>query len=220
VTNKEDVMTTLRTLGCIFALVMAVLGKIGPAEAVDGVLYEVTEAVKVTGKGSAFKSSTATLTGDIAAGTPLCPAWVAERLGMAACMIVVRAIGKADDATGIGPAKGEFDIVVQDWNSVDAPEIVVMKGVLSGTIDLSRAFAKQQPLGSIAGKFNATGLSNSVMAGVKAEGTFTGTFRLPFREHGKPSYLLDDGSIVQAQPQEMALGQALVRLEVTFSTAK
>jgi hypothetical protein len=220
VTNKEDVMTTLRTFGGVVALMTAVLGTAGPASAVDGVLYEVTEAVKLTGKGGSFKSSAATLTGDIAAGTDLCPTWVTQRLNMASCMIIVRATGKADDVTGIGPASGDFDIVVQDWNNADAPEVVVMKGTLTGTIDLSPAFTKQQPLGSITGKFNAIGLSNGVMAGAKAMGTFNGKFRLPFRDGGKASYLMDDGSIVPAQPQEMSLGQAMVRLEVTFSAAR
>ena len=213
-------MKMLRTLGCVLALMMMVVGTAGPAFAVDGLLYEVTEAVKLTGKGGSFKSSTATLTGDIAAGTALCPTWVAQQLNMTTCMIVVRATGRADDATGIGPANGDFDIVVQDWNNADAPEIVVMKGTLSGTIDLSPAFTKQEPLGSITGKFIATGLANTVMANVRAAGTFTGRFRLPFRDGGRPSYLMDDGSIIQAQPQEMSLGQAMVRLEVTFSAAR
>ena len=212
-------MTTFRALGCVFALVVAVLGTTGPAAAVDGILYEVTEAVKVTGAGGKFKSSTATLTGDLASGTALCPTWLTQQLNMATCMIIVRATGKADDVTGIGPAMGDFDIVVQDWNQADAPEIVVMKGTLTGTIDLSPAFTKQQPLGSITGKFTATGLANGVMANVRAAGSFGGTFRLPFRNGGKPSYLLDDGTTVLAQPQEFSLGQAMVRLEVTFSAA-
>ena len=213
-------MTTARMLGCVFAMMVAILGITGPASAVDGVLYEVTEAVKVTGKGGMFKSSTATLTGDLAAGTGLCPTWLTQQLNMASCMIVVRATGKADDVTGIGPALGDFDIVVQDWNNTDAPETVVMKGTLNGTIDLSPAFTKQQPLGSISGKFTAVGVANGVMAGAKAAGTFTGTFRLPFRHAGKASYLMDDGTIVPAAPQEFSLGQAMVRLEVAFAPAR
>ena len=209
-----------RLLGFLVTVMAAVFGISAPASAVDAVLYEVTEAVKVTPKGSSFKASTATLTGDVLAGTPLCPTWVAQQLNVATCTIIVRAVGKADDATGVGPASGDFDIVVQDWNSADAPEIVVMKGNLSGTIDLSPAFLKQQPLGSITGKFSAKGLAGSVMAGLKAEGTFSGKFRLPFRQTGRPSYLLDDGSIVLAQPQEYSLGQAMVRLEVTFVSGK
>ena len=209
-----------RILGFLVTMMAGVLGLSAPASAVDAVLYEVTEAVKVTTKGSAFKSSTATLTGDVAAGTPLCPTWVAQQLNVATCTIIVRATGKADDTTGVGPATGDFDIVVQDWNSADAAELVVMKGNISGTLDLSNAFQKQQPLGSINGKFSAVGLKGSVMAGVQAAGTFTGKFRLPFRQAGRASYLLDDGSVVAAAPQEYSLGQAMVRLEVTFASGK
>ena len=213
-------MKLIRTLTCVAALFTAVVGTTAPALALDGLLYEVTEAVKVTGRGGTFKSSTATLTGDIAAGSTLCPTWLAQQLNISACAIIVRATGHADDTTGIGPASGDFDIVTQDWNQVDPPEIVVMKGTLSGTIDLSPAFTKQQPLGSISGKFTANGLSNGVMAGVRASGTFSGTFRLPFRAAGKPSYLMDDGSVVPAQPQELSLGQAMVRLEVSFASGR
>jgi hypothetical protein len=210
----------MRIFGFLVAVMGAVLGISAPASAVDAILYEVTEAVKVTGKGGAFKSSTATLTGEVAGGTPLCPTWLTQQYGLSSCTIVVRATGRADDATGIGPAGGDFDVVIQDWNNTDAPEIVVMKGNMQGTIDLSPAFQKQQPLGSISGKFIANGLSQGVMAGAKASGTFAGTFRLPFRQGGKPSYLLDDGSIVLAQPQEFSLGQAMVRLEVDFAAGK
>jgi hypothetical protein len=213
-------MITARTLACLAALMFGVLGASGPAAALDGVLYEVTEAVKVTGKGGVFKSSTATLTGDLAPGTALCPTWLTQQLNMAACTIVVRATGRADDATGIGPAGGDFDIVVQDWNNVDAPETIVMRGTMTGTIDLSPAFTKQQPIGSIAGKFNATGVPGTIMANNRVAGSFTGTFRLPFRVAGKASYLMDDGTVAPAQPQEFSLGQAMVRLEVGFSAAR
>ena len=206
--------------GLAVALMAAVFGLSAPASAADAILYEVTEAVKVTGKGGAFKSSTATLTGDLVPGTPLCPAWLTQQLNLSACTIVVRATGHADDVTGIGPANGDFDVVVQDWNNADAPEIIVMKGNLQGTIDLSPAFLKQQPLGTITGKFSANGISQTAFGGLKASGTFTGKFRLPFRQAGKPSYLLDDGSTVLAQPQEFSLGQAMVRLEVDFAHGK
>jgi hypothetical protein len=210
-------MSVLRLCGFVLTMVAAVCGLHTPASAVDAVLYEVTEAVKVTGKGGSFKSSTATLTGDVASGTALCPTWLTQQYNLAACTIVVRATGRADDVTGIGPAGGDFDVVIQDWNNADAPEIVVMRGNIQGTIDLSPAFQKQQPLGSITGKFTANGLPQTVMSNARASGTFSGTFRLPFRQQGRPSYLMDDGTFVPAQPQEFSLGQAMVRLEVDFS---
>ena len=213
-------MSGVRIFGFLATMVAAVFGISAPASAVDAILYEVTEAVKVTGKGGAFKSSTATLTGEIAPGTPLCPTWLTQQYNLASCTIVVRATGRADDTTGVGPAVGDFDVVIQDWNNADAPEIVVMKGTIQGTIDLSPAFQKQQPLGSIGGKFTATGLAQSVMASARASGSFAGTFRLPFRQAGKSSYLMDDGTVVLAQPQEFSLGLAMVRLEVRFADGK
>ena len=213
-------MLRTRTLACVTMVLVAVFAAGASAHAADAVLYEVTEAVKVTSKGGTFKSSSATLTGDIAPGTALCPTWLTQQLNIAACSIVVRATGRADDTTGIGPAGGDFDIVVQDWNNADAPELVVMKGTLTGTIDLSPAFQGQQPLGSITGKFHANGVAGSPLASHRASGTFAGTFRLPFRAGGKASYLMDDGSIVPAQPQEFSLGQAMVRLEVNFGAGR
>jgi hypothetical protein len=213
-------MRGIRICGFLLAVLAYVCGFTGPAAAADAVLYEVTEAVKVSGKGGAFKSSTATLTGDIAPGTALCPTWLTQQLNTASCTIIVRAVGRADDTTGIGPAGGDFDIVVQDWNSVDAPEIIVMKGSINGTIDLSPVFTKQQPLGAISGTFTARGIVGSVMAGSRVTGTFAGTFRLPFRSAGKASYLMDDGTITVVQPQEFSLGQAMVRLEVSFANGR
>jgi hypothetical protein len=58
------------------------------------------------------------------------------------------------------------------------------------------------------------------MAGSRVTGTFAGTFRLPFRSAGKASYLMDDGTITVVQPQEFSLGQAMVRLEVSFANGR
>ena len=146
----------IRIFGFLVTVMALVFGISAPAFALDAVIYEVTESVRV-GKGG-FKSSNATLTGAIAAGTALCPTWLATQLNIPACTIIVRAVGKADDTTGIGPASGDFDIAIQDANSVDGAEIVVMKGQINGTIDLSPAFVKHQPVGSITGRFTATGI--------------------------------------------------------------
>ena len=108
-----------------------------------------------------------------------------------------------------GPAPADFP---------RGAEMVVMKGDINGTIDLSPAFQKDQPLGSITGRFTASGVRGTPMANERASGSFTGTFRIPFRHEGKPSYLLDDGSVVKAHPDELLFGQGMVRLEVSFTT--
>jgi hypothetical protein len=210
-------MSRVRILGLLTIVVAAVCGYVSPVVAADAVIYEVTESVRV-GKTKGFKSSKATLTGAVAVGTALCPTWLATQLNLQACTIIVRALGRADDATGVGPASGDFDIAIQDANTVDGAELVVMKGDISGTIDLSPAFQKDQPLGSISGRFTASGVRGTPMANERASGNFTGTFRIPFRHEGKPAYLLDDGSVVKAHPDELLFGQGMVRLEVSFTT--
>jgi len=46
--------------------------------------------------------------------------------------------------------------------------------------------------------------------------SFTGTFRLPFTVHHVAVYLTDRGGLVPVLPDERALGEPTVRLEVDF----
>jgi len=212
--------TTMNAMRTAVGAILFVLGflLIGPvaAQAADVVLYEVTEAVRL-GKSGSFKSSKATLSGVAAPGTSICPAWLATQLQVDGCTVTVTAVGKADDATGIGPVSGTFDVLMQDANNVDAPEIVIMRGNLSGTLDLSPAFVDKKPLGTVAGDFDASGVAGTVMVGQRARGRFDGVFRIPLRVGGKAVYLLDDGSVVAAQGGEFLLGSAMVRLELSFT---
>lgn len=201
--------------GLLFTVAAALIGP-APVRAADAVLYEVTEAVRL-GKNGSFKSSKATLSGVAAPGTALCPEWLATQLAVDTCTITVNAVGKADDATGFGPVTGSFDVLMQDYNNIDMPEIVIMRGTLSGTLDLSPAFVEKKPRGSITGEFHGNGVVGTAMAGQRARGRFDGTFRIPFRHNGKASYLLDDGSIVLVSPGEFILGTAMVRVELTFT---
>jgi len=60
----------------------------------------------------------------------------------------------ADDislATGLGSVSGTFAVVVQDNNTVDAPEFVVMTGSFGGSMDFRQAFAANVPLGYLTG---------------------------------------------------------------------
>ena len=211
-------MNVMRTMlsGLMLVIAFALIGPM-PARAADVVLYEVTEAVRL-GKGGSFKSSKATLAGMAAPGTVICPTWLATQLQVDACTVTVSAVGKADDASGIGPVTGTFDVLMQDANNVDAPEIVIMRGNLSGTLNLSPAFVEKKPSGTLTGDFQASGIAGTVMAGQKARGRFDGVFRIPFRNGKVVSYLLDDGvTATPVQPSEFLLGSAMVRLELTFT---
>jgi hypothetical protein len=180
---------------------------------IDAVLYEVTESVRMDGATSSFRSSNSTLSGFVASGSVICPA----DLYPAGCSVTVYATGKASDDTGIGPVTGRFEVLVQDANSADAPEIVVLAGTINGTMDMSPAFLKNQPYGSISGRFSSSGKWGTAMDKKIVNGLFTGTFRIPFVYNGAASYLLDDGSVERVQAAERALGQPTVRLELKLS---
>jgi hypothetical protein len=209
-------MNAMRRWLGVVVMAGVVLGAPLPARALDVVLYEVTEAVRL-GKGGSFKSSKATLAGVALPGTVLCPLWLATQLNIEQCTVTVNATGRAGDDTGIGPVSGSFDVLMQDANNVDNPEIVIMRGHLDGMLDLSPAFVDKKPRGTVTGDFSASGVAGTVMAGHRARGRFDGVFRLPFRSGGKPSYQLDDGSIVPVEPFEFMLGGAMVRIEITFT---
>src|ERR1041384_7826883 len=95
--GTETLMKRIRTFMCVAALFTAVVGVTAPALAADGILYEVTETVKYNRLGGGFKSSTATLSGTLTAGTPLGPSSLATQYRVTACGIIVNATGHADD---------------------------------------------------------------------------------------------------------------------------
>jgi hypothetical protein len=87
-------MTNVLIVAVLLFLVQ-LFGDVAPqAFAADAVVYEVTEGVQ---------SSKATLTGAVAAGTALCPTWLATQRNIPACTIMIRATGKADDAIARAP---------------------------------------------------------------------------------------------------------------------
>jgi hypothetical protein len=183
----------------------------------DAVLYEVTEAVgsRQGGKGKTFKSSSATLGGVAKAGTPLCPASIASE-NLNGCWVVVRAIGSANDYTGIGPVFGSIEVVVQDKNGTDSPETTVLRGTIYGNMDMSPAFLQGRPVGSISGSFSLRGVSGTAMSGKYVSGGFDGKFRLPFSNGPKALYMRDDASMVDVDHSEYVLGYPAVRLEITI----
>ena len=190
------------------------------AHAVDGILYEVSEAIDLKSNGKGFKSSQATLSGTIKAGTPLCPSSVATELGTDSCWVIVHATGGADDSTGVGPVRGTMFVLAEYKNAADAPELKILSADFDAQLDLSPAFFQQIPRGTIIGKYSARGEKGSIMDGYKTQGSFQGVFRLPFLNGQQASYLLDDGRIVPLQFSEYSVGRPTPRLEVTFTSKK
>ena len=186
----------------------------------DGTLYEVSEAIDLKSNGKGFKSSEATLSGTIKAGTPLCPSWVTTQLGTDSCWMIVHATGGADDTTGMGPVRGTIFVMAEFRNAADAPELKILSADFDGQLDLSAAFFHQIPRGTIVGKYSARGEKNSIMDGYKIQGAFEGVFRIPFLYGQQASYLLDDGRVVPLELNEYSVGQPTPRLELTFTSKK
>ncbi len=210
--------------GVLLALALtapATLAMLPPtAHAADGTLYEVSEAIDLKSNSKGFKSSEATLSGTIKAGTPLCPSEVATQLGTDSCWMVVHATGGANDTTGVGPVRGTIFVLAEHKNTADAPELKILSADFDGQLDLSPAFFQQIPRGTIIGKYSARGEKNSILDGYKVQGSFQGVFRIPFLYGQQASYLLDDGSVVPLALNEYSLGQPTPRLELTFTGKK
>src|SRR2546428_5578927 len=189
----------------------------------DAVLYEVTEnmylldaAGNVVGpEGAIRRKADASLYGWARVGNPLCPVEVlVTNPRSETCS--VSAAGMDDIAlnTFTGTVDGTFAVVLQDDNSTDAPEFVVMNGMFTGAMDLSK-----RPLGKISGTFTPAGASEPAV--------FCGTFRLPFSvargnrdlpvRNLQAYYLADDfTTLIPIQKSELSLGVPTVRLELNF----
>jgi hypothetical protein len=190
----------------------------------DAVLYEVTEKMYLLDANgnvvppdlAVVRKADASLFGWARVGNPLCPSiQLVTNLGLGVCSVTADGIDNISLWTGKGSVDGTFAVVVQDDNTSDAPEYVVMNGTFAGQMDLSI-----RPLGKIAGTFTAGGGSAPV--------PFCGTFRLPFemssdgkrvnpRRGNAHYYLADDGAtLVPVQAAEKSIGMPTVRLELKF----
>jgi hypothetical protein len=204
-----------------------VLTTTGLAAGQTAVLYEVTEQMKVRRGGqNQARVATAALMGSVSPGSSLCPDWLSKALNTPTCAITAIAHDNINLATGQGPVKGKFSIVIQGDNPQDGPELVVAEGSLRGTIDLSPAVlgwnGYQVPLGFITGRWSARGTPGPLES-LQIGGTLTGTFRLPFvGPTGRAAYMLNPyaypgpDSFAAIEPAELSLGVPTVRLELSF----
>lgn len=174
---------------------VVLIGTTGTASAQNAILYEVTETMKLRGRNPEHRSraATAALAGTIAKGTTLCPAELADALGVPACGVVAIASDNLSLATGKGPVKGSFSVVIQGDNKVDGAELVIARGSLRGRIDLSPAIGSAIPLGTLTASWRAVGEPGGPLGGVTVNGKVAGVFRLPF-VFGLPEGCLDDGN--------------------------
>jgi len=195
----------------------------------DVVLYELNEQARFTVvAGRLHRVAMSGLEGKARRGTPLCTEELmvhAEKLFMArqltmkdASRCTVVAFGNSDlDVTdrdlGIvqGTIEGQLYVVVnsQLTNLTDAPELVVMSGSFKGTVVVTDAAIITITEGTLTGD----GAPPTFCPGGCK---FTGTFRQPFTVHHVAVYMKDNRQLVPVLPDERALGDPTVRLEITF----
>lgn len=195
--------------------------QLGVRSDANAVLYEVTENLKLKPLASGHRQATAALMGTVNEGTAICPesiAYAASGGAVTTCNLTAMASDNISLATGKGPVEGTFAVVIQGDNPVDGPELVILKGTLEGKIDLSPAVLGGVPIGTIKGRWKAKGVEGGPLQGVRARGTFTGTFRLPFvipPDFGTALYFGEMGP-VPVQFNELSLAVPTVRLELNF----
>jgi hypothetical protein len=190
------------------------------------VLYELNEEARFTAhkNGRQHREASSGLEGKAKVGTPLCPAALmqhAEQVFRAhqrrvndASRCAVVAFGKSNlDVTdrdqGIvqGTIKGQIFVVVNSelTNLTDAPELVVMSGKFRGAVVVTDEAIITITEATVTGD------------GFCTDGCpFTGKFRQPFTVNGIAVYKKDDGDLVPVLPDERALGDPTVRVEITF----
>jgi hypothetical protein len=202
-------------------------------------LYEVSERVSFDQvQGVVLRNATSPLQGFAALGTPLCPSkLLISAPHMRSCTVIATGTDSVSTVTGMGPVSGTFDVVVNapGNSAVHVPDLPVISGTFSGTVDLSLAVLHRIPLGSITGSFTITqtadpGTGVLVPLARAIVLPFAGTFRMPValdaqgrfqrsdRDHAA-FYLEDDLlTIVPVRAFERSTGFPDVRLEVSFGS--
>jgi hypothetical protein len=227
--GRVDAMIAQRISMALAAVLLSctsVLATAGIAAGQNAVLYEVTEQMKLK-RSDTVRAATASLMGAISAGNSLCPDWLVAALKVGGCAISATASDTINLATGQGPVKGRFSILIPGDNPVDGPELVIAEGSLQGMIDLSPAVVGwngvRVPLGTITGEWSARGSRGGPLEGLRTEGTLTGTFRLPFADPWLgAAYMLNpyaypaEGAAMGITKDELSLGVPTVRLELGF----
>jgi hypothetical protein len=195
----------------------------------DAVFYELTEEAVFTPDG--FRDATSSLEGKARQGSALCPHGLqahAKRFfpptvavkTTPRCRVV--ALGRSvidvnpeSPEFGSGKISGSFWVVVNSvaTNLTDAAELVVMAGTFAGQVQVTDAAGRLievLPGSMFTPVMTLPGFPKPPSA------SFTGTFRLPFTVHHVAVYLGEHGRLVPVLPDERALGDPTVRLEVDF----
>lgn len=197
----------------------------------DVVLYELNEQAMFVDPDKPddpdpkklHRIATSGLQGKAKRGTPLCSEALmvhAEQVfkerkrtvkDPSQCTVVAFGNSDLDLATLQGKIDGQIYVVINSelTNLVDAPELVVMSGEFTGAIAVTDLVIITITDGTLTGGVVPP---TFCPAGCK----FTGKFRQPFKVRHWAVYKKDNGDLVPVLPDERALGDPTVRLEITF----
>src|SRR5262245_1250334 len=241
--SRHIEMTKRVTRLVLFALMLPVLSSTSYAADRDYVtgstgvtLYEVSERVTFDpSAGVIWRNATSPLQGFAALGTPLCPSELLISVPrIESCTVIATGTDSVSTATGTGPVSGTFDVVINapGNSSVHVPDLPVISGTFTGTVDLSLAILHHVPLGSIAGSFMIGRVADQggtlIYLSQPVVLPFKGTFRMPFKldargrlqrseRNNGAFYLADDfRTLIPVQAFEHSTGFPVVRLEVSF----
>lgn len=191
----------------------------------DVVLYELNEQAQfVPDDNPRHRVATSGLEGKARVGTPLCTTELMDhaynvfrarnRIVKDASQCSVVAFGNSDLDLGSlqGTIDGKVYVVINSeaTNLTDAPELVVMEGSFVGTIAVTDLNIVTITTGTLFGDPPMTWCPRPRGC------SFTGKFRQPFTVHSIAVYKKDNGQFVPVRPDERALGDPTVRLEITF----
>jgi hypothetical protein len=199
----------------------------------DVVLYELNEQAQIVVDPEKpaqppQRVATSGLEGKARRGTPLCPehlmayaeAFYAQ-LGITVhdasrCRVVAFGHSQLDSVTLRGTMGGDFYVVVNSdkTNLVDAPELVIMAGTFTGVTRVADEAGVIIDISS--GSCDPTAILPGFPGGLPASVSFRGKLRLPFKVHRIAVYKTDRGGVVPVGPDERALGDPTVRVEITF----
>jgi hypothetical protein len=238
----QDMKWAFRFVGfAATVLLLSVAAHAGDRDEATGAtgvtLYEVSERVTFDDvEGVVVRNAISPLQGFAALGTPLCPSKLLISVPkISSCTVIATGTDSVSTRTGVGPVRGTFDVVVNapGNSSVHVPDLPVISGTFSGTVDLSLAVLHRVPLGSIEGVFTITESADPATGALVTLSQpvvlpFRGTFRMPFelgaqgrfvrstRDHAA-FYLGDDlRRIIPVKAFERSTGFPDVRLEVSF----
>ena len=221
-----------KRLGSLLVLLAALVSTVGTSEAgnpgatsEDAVLYELMEQAVFTEDG--FRNATSALEGKVLRGAPLCTEGLQAYAKAAFATVGIQvqvggrctvvAIGHSQISLSdfSGKISGDFWIVVNSdaTNLADAQELVILNGTFAGNIQVT------DPDGLIIDILpGATFTPVGALPGypVPTPASFSGKFRLPFAFNNIAAYKSDQGTPIPVRPDERALGDATVRVEISF----